>query len=319
MKKAEELANSAFKWAENQAKMVQASIDAGNLSPEELEDAKKRIAEFEELKKSFMESKEFCSIKKFAAENTDEVDSNDALVFAIIRKLVVSVADDGESHDELFDSINAKLVELGMDPNILTSVINHVAKLKGFEFSDADEDCYQTYDSLVTDEISDQVDAMDVNPENINDLIAENQYKVIKFAGGDGLNMVKSGVKFLEQIKDRKVNSNNPDEDEIAEYDKAIDSLNQFISEESKSKNFSATAPEGVAAEVIGNTQCIRYSKGDKELVLCVSHDLDGTVTKVMDGEDEVPVESMDKYIEDHLNDPEVSVDVDPETDEVIK
>lgn len=243
MKSAEELAQSAFKWAENQAKQIQASIDAGNLEGEALENAKETVSQFEELKKSFEETKKFCNVKNFSAENTETIESEDALDFAIIRKLVSILSDDGQDHTELFDAIKGKLIECGKDPNILTAVINHIAKLKGLEYSESDDTCYSVFDQLVTDEIQNQVDNMEVTPENVFDLICANQSKVVRFSGedSDGIDLVESGKKFLEQIKERIMSSDDPDTEQVAEYDKAINALSKFIDDSKKEvKEFNA-------------------------------------------------------------------------------
>lgn len=323
MKSAEELAKSAFEWAENQAKQIQASIDAGNLEGEALEDAKTKIAQFEELKQSFNESKKFCSTKNFSAENTEEVESENALDFALIRKLVITLADDGEVHDELFEAIKNTLIECGKDPNILTSVINHVAKLKGIDYSEPDDECYAVFDQLVTEEIQDQVDNMEVTTDNILDLIKANCSKVIKFAGedADGMALIESGKGFLEQIKDRIMSSEDPDMDQVAEYDKAINALDKFIKDESvEVKNFAADiiVPEGTEIEVVGNCQDIRFSKGDESVTLCICKDMDGNIKCAYHDQIEIPANEINQYVEDQLNDPEISVEVDPDTGDTI-
>lgn len=246
-KSVKEKAELAMKFAENMIERKRAAIEAGTLEGQELEDAKNIVAEFDKLQEEFQEEvKEFCSVKKFAAVYSDCIDDNNAVVFAIIRKLVENLADSEGNHDELFDAIRQKLTDLDIEEVALTSCINHVAKLKGLDYSQNDDDCYEAYMKVLAEhpEVEVKVNAMEVTPDNVLEQISNNYTKVLKFAAGKtGMDIIRSGIGFLEQIRDRMANAENPNDDEIAEYSKAIAEMNAFCDEYEK-KDFSAKMPK---------------------------------------------------------------------------
>lgn len=325
-KTAKDYADAAFKFAENMIEKKQASIDAGTLEGEELEKAKAAVAEFKQLKQEYESSKNFCSIKKFAAEGTEVVaDEKDLFLFVLLRKLILSIADDGINHDELYSAIMEQLSYMEVNSDVLTSTLNHVAKLKGLEYSEVDEKCYQDFDVMVEQhpEITEKVDSIDVTPENVLDILAQNDTHVIKFAGGDGLEAVKNGVKFLEEMNKRMKNAEHPNEPQINEVSKAIAALHTYTDAKSFSANESFLEGIEDKPEITeGDDYHVRryhFVRGEKSVDVEVTFDESGNPIKFMDGEVEIPVENFGSYVLDSLEvkSGEVSVKVDPETGDI--
>lgn len=352
-KSVKEKAELAMKFAENMIKQKKAAIDAGTLEGQELEDAKNIVAEFENLQEDFKEEvQNFCSVRKFAAVYSDCIDDNNAMVFAIIRKLVESLADSEGNHDELFDAIRQKLTDYDIEEVALTSCINHVAKLKGLDYSQNDDDCYDAYMKVLADhpEVEAKVASMEVTPENVLELISNNYTKVLKFAAGKtGMDIIRSGIGFLEQIRNRMASAEDPDEEEIAEYSKAIAEMNSFCDEYEK-KDFSARMPkclrmfvETVCAndqicsilDAISDldftlqlesqtesTDCYFVSNGNKFVNLNFNKDAEGNLTEIL-GISNGDIETLDtdnvrEWLIEKLGSEETEVTVDSETGEVI-
>lgn len=353
-KTAKEKAELAFKFSENMVNTKRKAIEAGTLQGEELEEAKRIVAEFDDLKKQFEEeeSVNFCSVKKFAAIYTNEIDDRNVTIFAIIRKLVESLADSEQNHDELFDQIRQKLKEYDIEEVALTSTINHVANLKGLDYSKDDDDCYNAYMELLSKspEIVAKVASIDVTPENVLELISNNYTRLLKFSGENksGLEILESGVRFIEQIKDRMVNSKDPDNDEILEYDKAISKMNEFIESQKSQNKFSASMPrflKNFAESVMAtksicaildslsdldcsislesqtestDTYCL--TRGTNVVILKFNKDAEGNLVEIL-GEHEGDVETLDEsnvleWVTNMLG-TEVEVSIDPETEQL--
>lgn len=346
-------AEQAMKFAENMIDKKKKAIESGNLSAEELAEAQKIVDEFEALKKEFNEEKkDFCSVKKFAAVYTEQIDDVNAIVFAIIRKLVSEIADQDENHDELFEAIRQKLIEYDIEEVCLTSCINHVAKLKGLDYSENDDDCYNAYMKVLNDhpEIEAKVNSMEVTPENVLDLISNNYTKLLKFAAGkSGIDIVRSGIKFLEQIRDRMANAENPNNDEIAEYSQAIQEISSFV-DNYESKDFSAKMPncikrfvESVCANMdvcqildqisdldftlslesqTESTDTYFISNNDKSATLEFNKDAEGNLVDInatCDGESTtLTKDDVKDWLIEKLGSEEVTVTVDPETGNII-
>lgn len=354
-KTVKEIAELSMKFAENMVNMKRKAIEAGTLEGEELEEAKRIVAEFDELKNQFHANEvNFCSVKKFAAMYTNEIDDRNVLVFAIIRKLVESLADSEGNHDELFDEIRKKLSEYDIEEVALTSTINHVAKLKGLEYSQDDDDCYEAYMKLLSESpgIMAKVAEMEVTPENVLELISNNYTRLLKFSGENktGLEIVESGIGFIEQIRDRMANAENPNNEEIAEYDKAIEGMKNFVESQKKVVDFSAKMPrflkkfaESIMAtdticsvlDALSDLDCSLslesqtestdtyfLSRNDKTATLDFNKDADGNLSEIIgtsNGESEtLSVDNVYDWVVSKLGLDKVEVTVDPETGEVI-
>lgn len=314
-KSAKELAELAFVFAKNMIERKKSVIENPDATDEEKADAMAAIAEFENLEKDFNDQKHFCSIKNFSAENPEDISNHDVKVFAILRKYLSMITDEQDIDlDDQLTELAEKLVEIEVNPNVLTCIVNHIAKIKGLEYNEEDDLCYQKYDELADadPEMVEEVDSMIVESTNIMDILQTFDKTVIKFAGGEGLDMLESGVKFLEQIAERKRSAENPDMIQIAEYDKAINGVKQYV----ESKKFSADEsfiPEGFEEKEISDIVVKSYQKDDHELVIYFKGD---EIMKV-----ELDGEVIDKsQILEKLNPSpsEVEIDIDAETGEII-
>lgn len=219
----ENLANLAFVFAENMIERKKASLDAGTLSDDEKVKVEEEVAEFESLKEEF-ESKKFSSESTKPSANPDDTE-----VFAIIRKYVESVID--EDHEDQIPKVKEKLVEVSIDPLILDCVINHVAKIKGEDHDHDLENLYSEYDELVSSipQLESDINSRLINQGNILEILQRSDDTIIKFAGGEGVKTLESGVKFLEEIVKKMRSAEEPKEEQIAEYDKAIGAIKSFI------------------------------------------------------------------------------------------
>jgi len=315
MKTAKELADLAFKFAENMINMKRKSLESGNLSDEEKAQVEADIQQFEDIKAEYesqVDSKEI----KFSADCP-----NCLKVFMTLRALIASTESSLPLEvTDLLEKLNLK--EIG------DAITAHQSHLKGEEFDEESENLYKQM--LVN--ASDQ--KIEVEPQSVESVVGWLETlipsaDVIKFAAeSDGLDCIKSAVNFLAQIKERMENAEHPDDEAIAEYDKAIHALDTFL-EDPKVEQFSARTKKFAACleenpefcsqinqledEGYGTyltdsitengmtTETWRFTNSEYEYELQVVKTAESF--KVFDEDTEINVEDLASYVKNQLED----------------
>lgn len=315
MKTAKELADLAFKFAENMINMKRKSLESGNLSDEEKAQVEADIQQFEDIKAEYesrVDSKEI----EFSADCP-----NCLKVFMTLRALIASTESSLPLEvTDLLEKLNLK--EIG------DAITAHQSHLKGEEF---DEEAENLYKQMLVNAADQKIE---VEPQSVESVIGWLETlipsaDVIKFAAeSDGLDCIKSAVNFLAQIKERMENAEHPDDEAIAEYDKAIHALDTFL-EDPKVEQFSARTKKFAACleenpefcsqinqledEGYGTyltdsitengmtTETWRFTNSEYEYELQVVKTAESF--KVFDEDTEINVEDLASYVKNQLED----------------
>lgn len=256
-KNPKEAVDLAFKFSDNMIDKIKASIEAGTLEGDALEDAKRTVEDYEAHKKAIYaeledegEIKGFCNLKKFSASGTASTEKLDLLAFAILRRVISKLGLDTDYTDALL-ALKSSLAEIGVSDSVVDSIVHRTSKS-----GESDPELCKCYNDYLQNLAKDKLNYMQVAKNIDTDLngvlgaIKDAMTKeglgsasMVKKFSADGerdpLEIIKSGVGFLKSIVDKMKGAENPDEANIESYETAIQAMSKVI-DQAQVKQFSA-------------------------------------------------------------------------------
>lgn len=315
MKDPKVILDLALSFSDNMVKVLSDKLLNGNLTDEERTEIQSKLEDYNKAKEDLYAKLE--STEETQKFSTADVDSRLLIVFAVMRKLIQS--NPTVNCTEISSKLEEILPGSAVVIEVLQSKFNNTA-------DDVQKAIYRNYlTQLASKQLNYLAEVKDIEYgiEDAFNLIEASIAKgtitfvteeIVQFSSEKvGLGYIKSGLNFVIQMVNRMKESENPNKEEIDQYELGIKSVNKLISEssedadekveENKTKLFSALTTLGVKTKLF--THAMSNSKfseimldfGKDYRVTSISHEDEKDVYQVAN--DERTVEIVVNYNEE--------------------